>query len=274
MNENNLRRLAASILLSVYLCAAIASSGRADVLDDMGIKLVNVSGETFQMGDTFGGSQKKALAHDVTLSDFSISATEITFAQFDRFCDATGAEKPGDEGWGRGDRPVMNITWNDAVDFCEWLSSESNREIRLPTEAEWEYAARSGGKDIRFGNGKDVADPSQINFDGSKEHEKTYSRAGESRQETTPTASFAPNDLGLYDMSGNVWEWCGDWLGKDYYQNSPEKDPKGPQTGTFRVIRGGSWGFKAMRCFDRASYIPESNVEHGSQIGFRVVATQ
>ncbi len=152
------------------------------------------------------------------------------------------------------------MSWLDAVAYCNWLSEQQgltkvytiNESMatadwnadgyRLPTEAEWEYAARSGGKRVRFGNGKDVADPSEINFAGSAAYKTNYSRVGVFREKTIPVGSFRPNDLGLHDMTGNVWEWCWDWFGENYYAKSEQDNPTGPSLGYRRVLRGGSWG--------------------------------
>lgn len=194
----------------------------------------------------------------VTVSDFYLGKYEVTFDEYDAFCTATGREKPSDSGWGRGQRPVINVSWNDAVAYCNWRSEKESltkvytisgstvtanwnaKGYRLPTEAEWEYAARGGGKAVLFGNGKNVADPREINFDGSSSYKKDYSIAGEYRQKTVPVGSLnSPNALGLHDMSGNVWEWCWDW--KTTYPGGERNNYRGPDSGSLRVLRGGSW---------------------------------
>ncbi len=183
---------------------------------------------------------------------------------------------------------MINISWEDAVAYCNWLSEKHGLKpvysgkgaslsanwnangYRLPTEAEWEYAARSGGKKLRFGNGKDVADPKEINFYGGAGARAKYSVVGEFRKKTVPVASLNnPNALGLHDMSGNVLEWCWDWYDEKYYNNSPAKDPYGPAIGEFRVSRGGSWNNVPFSCrvSYRHWYIP---VDHKSNGGFRL----
>ncbi|HEX9933773.1 MAG TPA: SUMF1/EgtB/PvdO family nonheme iron enzyme, partial [bacterium] len=140
---------------------------------------------------------------------------------------------------------------------------------RLPTEAEWEYAAREGGRNVRFGNGKDIADPSEINFDARADFKRLYSVVGVYRHKTTPVASFPPNSLGLYDMSGNVWEWCSDWYDANYYSSSPDTNPRGPNSGSERVLRGGSWscGPGDVQCSDRGRYDPGTwDVNHGFRV--------
>ena len=168
--------------------------------------------------------------------------------------DANGNIRPASE----MNHPVLYVSWYDAVAYCNWLSEQQGlrkvytirgREVvadwsangyRLPTEAEWEYAARGGGKSVLFGNGKNVADPSEINFDGSARWKKAYSVAGVYREKTVPVGSLnSPNGLGLHDMSGNVYEWCWDW--KADYSSSSKTNPRGPERGSDRVGRGGSW---------------------------------
>nr|VFJ44782.1 MAG: Formylglycine-generating enzyme, required for sulfatase activity, contains SUMF1/FGE domain [Candidatus Kentron sp. DK] len=164
---------------------------------------------TFQMGDVLGeGDDDEVPVRTVSVSRFLLSATTVTFDKYDAFCEATGSPKPSDNGWGRGDRPIINVDWSDALAFCSWLSERTGRTIRLPTEMEWEYAARQGGENVRFGNGENVARPTEINFDAREPYAEPYSNPGEYRGKTLPVDSFPPNRLGLHQMSGNVWEWC------------------------------------------------------------------
>ena len=233
-------------------------------------EMVRVPGGTFEMGDVMGDKESDdEQVHTVTMSDFMIGKYEVTFNEYDAFCEATGREKPKDSGWGRGNRPVIFVSWYDAVEYCNWLSEQHNLQpvylikgemvtadwsakgYRLPTEAEWEYAARGGGEKVRFGNGKDVGDPKEINFNGKEASKMPYSVVGENRQKTVPVGSLnSPNELGLHDMSGNVWEWCWNWYGP-YMKRAP-KDYYGPESGDYRVMRGGSWYDYADYC--RVSY--------------------
>ena len=239
-----------------------------------GIEFIYVKGGTFQMGDQFSeGSDDELPVHPVRVNDFYMSKYEITFDQYDAFCEATGKDKPGDGDWGRGKRPVIYVSWSDATAFSEWLSEQTREKIRLATEAEWEYAARERGKKVRFGNGKNIADPTEINFNASADYKQSYSVAGEYRRKTLPVGTFRPNSLGLYDMSGNVWEWCRDRYGEDYYANSPEDNPKGPSSGSSYVYRGGSWSVflpQLMRACVRFGTSADSRY---FGIGFRVVRT-
>jgi formylglycine-generating enzyme required for sulfatase activity len=148
------------------------------------------------------------------------------------------------------DCPVEQVSWDEVQDFLKKLNAQyPGNNYRLPTEAEWEYAARGGGKAVLFGNGKNTADPNEINIDGNISYKKTYSKLGESPSKTVPTGSLhSPNMLGLHDMSGNVYEWCSDWYASDYYKNSPTTNPTGPSSGSSRVCRGGSWGNSPQYC--------------------------
>jgi len=271
-------------------------------------KMVFVSGGTFEMGDVMEvhGADDEYPIHEVTVRDYYLGVYEVSFEEYDLFCVATKRKKPHDEGWGRGKRPVVNVSWYNAVEYCNWLSQQTKLKpvytinkntkdpnntsdnddfkwivsvdwsangYRLPTEAEWEYAARAvngkGGGKVRFGNGKDIADPKNMNFNGSKDKKRPYpySIVGEYRRKTTPVGSFSPNSLGLYDMSGNVWEWCWDWYGA--YPKDSQADPKGAVSGSDRVLRGGSLDSKPefVYCTNRLMYIP---VNRSYDLGFRL----
>ncbi len=258
--------------------STVENSGGTVMPDGM----VFVKGGKFLMGspDSEADRSTDETQHSVTVSSFYMGKYEITVAEFKVFAAAAGYQTDAEKGDGsyiwngtewkktaginwRHDvagnvrpekdynHPVIHISWNDATAYCEWLSKKSDKKYRLPTEAEWEYAARGGGKTVLFGNGKNIADPKEINFDGSVTYKKSYSVAGEYRQKTVPVGSLhSPNALGLHDMSGNVWEWCSDWYAD--YPTDAQTDPKGPGTGSDRVIRGGSWGDGPQYC--RAAY--------------------
>lgn len=261
------------MFISIYsVLAVFIFPPQPEPFNELGIQFVFVKGNEFKMGNTFTESKSESTtAHSVVLSDFYISATEVTFNQYDLFCEETDRKKPPDEGWGRENRPVIHVGWDDAVAYCHWASRKTGLEIRLPTEAEWEYAAREGGKEVRFGNGKDMADPNEINLGKANEMNKDYTIPGEHRDRTLPVASFAPNSLGLYDMAGNVWEWCADWYDKNYYLVSPDHNPAGPGFGKYRVIRGGSWNSGPMTCYNRGAFAPDTEDSKTNDLGFRVV---
>ncbi len=247
-----------------------------------GIEMVFVKGGTFKMGCTGEqsdcGDDEKPV-HTVTMDDFYMGKYEVTVARFKKFIDATGyetdAEKNGyswiwDGEWKKkngvdwrcdvkGNRrnsstynnPVINVSWNDAVAFCKWLSKETGQHYRLPTEAEWEYAARGGNRSSGY------------KYAGSNNIDQVAWYWENSGKKTHPVGQKKPNELGIYDMSGNVWEWCSDWYGKNYYGSSPQNNPQGPSSGSYRVARGGSWSYYARDC--RVAY------RYGLSPGFRII---
>ena len=239
----------------------------SDSVVHVDIEMVYVEGGIFAMGSESGDPDEKPL-HNVSLNSFSISRFEITFDQYDLFYSSTGRPKPSDNGWGRGNRPVVNVIWNDANDYCKWLSIQTGRTVRLPTEAEWEFASKGGVFNRGYlYSGGDSANEVSWNFNialGS----------------THEVGTKKGNDLGLFDMSGNVWEWCSDWYDQNYYLNSSNLNPKGPALGTLKVIRGGSWAsFKVphgegeivlngLRTTDRGSSSPTLT---SAEFGFRPV---
>ncbi len=166
----------------------------------------------------------RELVSEVAVSEFTLGRYAVTFEQYDRFAQVTGSKLPGACGWGRKSRPIMKVSWFDATAYVQWLSEVTGEYFRLPTEAEWEQACRAGTKtDYSFGEN---LTKEQANFD------RTNSK-------TMPVGSYQPNPFGLYEMHGNVWEWCSDWY--DKYPTGKVKDPQGPVNGKYRVLRGGSW---------------------------------
>ena len=172
----------------------------------------------------------------------------------------TGRRPVNDSGWGGGKQPVINVSWDVAVAYCEWLSKKTGKIYRLPTEAEWEYAARSGGKDEKWSGTSTEAELGEYaRYDknsGGKSH---------------PVGKKKANGLGLHDMSGNVWEWCQDRYGK--YPVGTVTDPVGTESGSLRVIRGGGWDYSARYCrtASRDDYWTGSRFDY---IGFRLARGQ
>lgn len=238
-------------------------------MPDYGMVLVH--GGAFTMGCTSEQQDCEDYEkppHVVTVSDFYIGKYEVTQKQWrDIMGDNPSRFEDCDQ------CPVENVSWDDVQEFLQKLNEKHpGKNYRLPTEAEWEYAARSGGGRGLFGNGKNVADPADINFDASTTYKKTYSVAGEYRQRTVPVGSLrSPNALGLHDMSGNVYEWCSDWYGD--YGSGSQINPQGPVSGSFRVCRGGSW-FNAPQVCRVAN---RGNVTPGNRsydLGFRLARTK
>lgn len=244
---------------------------RADPFQDL---MIPIKGGTFVMGDTFGdgGSWEKPV-HKVTVPDFHLCKYPVTQRQWKAIMGDDPSHFKGD------DLPVENVSWDNVQKFIQKLNEQTGKNYRLPTEAEWEYAAREGGKKVRFGNGKDIADPKEINFNGTKDYKKPYSVEGEYRGKTTPAfvptagkpvSQFKPNALGLHDMSGNVWEWCQD-VWHENYNGAPE-DGSAWEKGdnSFRVLRGGSWSIDPEIC--RVANRRGNNPNYRNKvIGFRVV---
>jgi len=253
------------------------------------VKVSSLPEGSFKMGGHYHLISDK-YTHTVKLSSYEIGQYEVTFEEYDFFCKATKRRLPDDEGWGRGKQPVINVSWFDAVEYCNWLSKQKGLEqvyvisgsrveanlnsngYRLPTEAEWEYAAsyRTAASKALFGNGKDMADPREINFDGSQLNKKDYSVEGVSRGRPIQVGQLnSPNALKLHEMSGNVREWCHDWYEDDYYDISPAKDPPGPYNGRKRVIRGGDYsdGPEYILTTQRTGLPPQSR---SRTLGFRV----
>jgi formylglycine-generating enzyme required for sulfatase activity len=225
-----------------------------------------IEGETFQMGDTRNeGESIEKPVHTVTVSSFWMSKYEVTQRQWTQIMGSNPSYFKGCD-----DCPVENVSWDDVQEFLKKLNARTGGNYRLPTEAEWEYAAGGGAnKRTRFGNGKDILDLKEANFDARTDYKKDYSVVGAYSQKTVKVGSFDPNILGLYDISGNVWEWCSDWYGS--YSNAVQENPKGPATGPFRVLRGGSWDYTPIyaRVAFRFNYLP---VSRRNYIGFRVVS--
>ena len=205
---------------------------------NLGIEFVLIKGGCYMMGDVFGdGDPDEQPAHKVCLDDFYLARYELTQGQWKKVMNSNPAHnKKGDN------YPVEVVTKWQVDDFLKQLNNKSKTSYRLPTEAEWEYACRSGGKKLRFGTDNNKVTPNNANQEGS----------GDGFEKSAPVGSFSPNGLGLYDMSGNVSEWTSDWYDREYYTYSPVNNPKGAKSSDARYFarRGGSWYNKTrfLRC--------------------------
>lgn len=242
--------------------------------NSLGIKFALIPAGTFWMGTPEkeeGCRENEIPRREVSLTrSFYMALTPVTQKQFFQVMGQNPARFHPDNG-GSLDNPVESVTWEQAEEFCRKLSerpeeSQAKRHFRLPTEAEWEYACRAGTS-TPFCFGESLSS-TQANFDGNF----PYGHGAKDRnlQKTSRVGQFPANNFGLHDMHGNVWEWCADWLESLYYQWGPKRDPKGPSTGKYKVLRGGSWKNHAITC--RSGYRNALNPRlKDSATGFRVV---
>jgi len=218
-------------------------------------ELVLIKGGCFQMGDTFGdGQADEQPVRTACVDDFYIGKYEVTQGQWQS---VMGSNPSFFKNCGEK-CPVEQVSWNDIQEFLTKLNAKSGKKYRLPTEAEWEYAARSGGKKEKYAG-----------TSSDDELGKYAWYSANSGGSIHPSGQKQPNGLGLYDMTGNAWEWCQDWYGEMYYRQSPRKNPAGPQSGTRRVLRGGAWLFEpaGSRASTRYGLTPEAK---GDLYGFRL----
>ncbi|MBF0555184.1 MAG: SUMF1/EgtB/PvdO family nonheme iron enzyme [Nitrospirae bacterium] len=241
-----------------------------------GMEFVFVKGGCYQMGDMFGdGYENEKPVHEVCVDDFYLGKYEVTNAQFKKFADDTGyrteAEKENkgfgisgdgknDWGWKAGlnwmypiypsddisskmSHPVVQVSWNDAKEFIIWLNKKTGGKYKLPTEAEWEYACRNGGKQHKYswGNGSPSGNIADEAFKRKYPNAKVWAGYDDGYAYTAPVGSYRASELGLYDMTGNVWEWVEDIYAKDAYSKHQRDNPIYTGPGEGRVIRGGSW---------------------------------
>jgi len=287
--------------------AELSSTAAKKLVPDM----VLVKGTSFQMGSSDGQDDEKPV-HKVTVSDFYLGKYEVTLAEFKAFVDDSGYQTDAEkEGWSyawtgtswdkkngvtwrddvEGNRrpvsehnhPVIHVSWNDAKAYCAWLTEKTGRQYRLPTEAEWEYAAGNGAKHHKYswgdGNptgkkGGNVADETGANkFNWKKNASNIFVGYNDGYAATAPVGSFDENDFGLHDMSGNVWEWCEDWYHSDYKGAPADGSAWLSPAGSYRVVRGGSWNSNPqnVRAADRSNDAPGNRVLN---IGFRLARTK
>lgn len=228
---------------------------------DINLTMVSIPGGTFEMGCSPGDSdceEDESPRHMVTISAFQMSAFETTQGQWEEVMGSNPSRFPecGPE------CPVEVVSWNDVQNFIERLNNQTGMQYRLPTEAEWEYAARAGAT-TKWHCGDDESCLGVYEWYNENSGDQTH-----------PVGQKEPNAWGLYDMSGNVWEWCSDWYGSNYYESSPDTDPQGPDAGSFRVVRLGGWRNNAMHCrtSQRSSGNPLGAMDN--RLGFRLCLSQ
>lgn len=228
------------------------------------MKLTLIPAGKFMMSspkDEMGRGEEEGPQHEVTISrPFYMGVYDVTQAQYEQVMGANPSR------FKSSGNPVETVSWLEAVAFCEKLSRQTGRTVALATEAQWEFACRAGTA-TPFNTGATLA-ADQANYDATYVYGSGVK--GEFRQKTTPAGSFKPNAFGMFDMHGNVWQWCADWYDKAYYAGSAAVDPKGPETGNLRVLRGGCWHVYPGDC--RSAYRfglqPEIRADRA---GFRVV---
>ena len=271
--------LDATARVNITLEKGISKLANGQDLHNGSTEMIFVQGGTFQMGSKDGDSVEKPV-HSVTVSDFYIGKYEVKVSEFKQFIYATGyrtdAEKVGYSYVYDGSRkkkngvtwkcdmkgnirptsennhPVIHVSWNDANIYCRWAGG------RLPTEAEWEYAARGGNKSKGY------------KYSGSNNIKDVAWYEGNSSRKTHLVGTKQANEIGIYDMSGNVWEWCNDWFDKNYYSKGYSRNPRGAYSGSYRVLRGGNWRsyIGGCRVADRGKGAPDSSL---NSPGFRLV---
>ena len=259
-----------------YADLAVFTDARADGSDCAFCpEMVVIPAGEFTMGsppDEEDRADNEGPQREVRVPRFALGRHEVTFAQYDACVEAGGcAERPDDEGWGRGDRPVINVLWDDAQAYVAWLREATGQPYRLPSEAEWEFAARAGTT-TPFSTGATIS-TSEANYNGNY----TYGSGveGEYRQQTLPVGSFDANPWGLFEMHGNVWEWVEDcW--HDNYRGAPTDGAAWLEADggncSLRVLRGGSWG-NYPRLLRSAYRLRLSTVLRSRDYGFRVART-
>jgi formylglycine-generating enzyme required for sulfatase activity len=275
-----------------------------ETVEGVNLAMVWIPGGTFKMGSRmspeevvkkYGGAagdekffRDEHPVHEVELDGFWMGKFEVTNAQFRKFRPShssgewEGRDLDGDS------QPAVGVTRNDAKAFCGWLSEKTGRTYTLPTEAQWEYACRAGTETERYwgdddetmGRYANVADQTardslkkSLEKNNVRWEEWFVAKTTDGYVVSAPVGCFKPNAFGLYDMIGNVWEWCGDWYGENYYASSERRNPTGPAAGTYRVLRGGGWGRDPRLCRSANRY-GAAPVGREDLLGFRVVRTQ
>jgi formylglycine-generating enzyme required for sulfatase activity len=294
MSRSVLCAAALAILASGLSSAQQAPRSLAKTIDDGHGAYVLVPAGSFRMGDNFDeGEARERPVHVVELDAFYIARFEMTNGEWKKFRDDPGYDDPGlwpdgrvvpkdqvpywtqanNHGGGTPESdayPVLGVNWDSAVAYCNWLSAKTGKKYRLPTEAEWEKAAR--GTDQRRYPWGNAIDRSYANFVGAQAFDTGRQVGyydGTTREGQATHSNASP--YGAYDMAGNVMEWCQDWYSRDYYAGSPRRNPRGPETGAYRVVRGGSFFVEAADLRSSARSAAWPSFQGHRMIGFRAV---
>lgn len=302
MRRYTIAKIAMILFLTATDSRGVPAGGGSAFTDaTVGMEFVAVPGGCFQMGDSFGdGESDERPVHEVCVDSFTMGKYSVTVGQFRKFVISTGYRTDAENGGGcftvdanghwskvssanwknpgfsqTDSHPVVCISWKDATEFSKWLTQQNGKTYRLPTEAEWEYAARGATNGRNFWG--DSADDA-CNYANVRDRTASKTRLPRLTPHdcddrcvfTAPVGSYRPNPFGLYDMMGNVWQWTGDWYSESYYSVSPRNNPQGAFSGSRRVPRGGSWRSSAEHVRASLRVHPPSSQTAG--VGFRLVS--
>lgn len=266
-----IKRSAIAATLALLASACTQTATRTAELLPFEPETVAIAEGDFLMGspaNEAGHASDEGPQHAMHIKAFRMGKTEVTFAQYDAFAEATGRKKPADEGWGRGTRPVINVSWQDAYAYSQWLSEKTGKRYRLPTEAEWEYAARAGTT-TPFYTGNCIS-TQQANYHGNWfDYNHCGAKTGTFLEKTQPVAHYAPNAWGLYDMAGNVWEWTCSGYTKQGYNGEESSCNIDTKFSFSRAARGGSW-FVHPSFLRSASRLDGRVLDSRHNLGFRL----
>jgi len=263
------------LFVILFSCPPLARSQQAYTDPTTGMQFAFVKGGCFEMGDSTGdGDPNERPVHRVCLSDFYIGMYEVTNSQYQKYMAEHQSGSSDENNLNGANQPVVNVSWEDATAFAEWLSSQSGEHYRLPTESEWEFAARAGSNQSRFwGNNPDeactYANVADMTAKKIRPQWTTFF-CDDQHFVSAEVGSFKPNKFNLYDVLGNVWEWCLDVYNSEAYSKLPQDDPVYQGSGEYRVMRGGGWsnGPLGIRSSHRVGLSP--NFGHHA-LGFRLV---
>ena len=263
--KNNFSYLGLILLVAVALVSCmmetvtvVGPNLEVEESNEVNIEMIEVDGGTFQMGSNDGESDEKPI-HSVTLISYFIGKYPVTQAQWKAVMGASTTLSNPSNNKNCDNCPVENVSWDDVSGFIVGLNRQTGKKYRLPTEAEWEYAARGGNRSQGY------------TYSGSNTIDNVAWCKDNSSSKTHPVGEKQANELGIYDMSGNVWEWCSDWY--DAYSSGSQTNPTGPNSGSNRVLRGGSWINNATNC--RVVYRNFAAPSHRSfLIGFRLALSK
>jgi len=263
------------LILLLFAVPTVSWAAGGDTDPATGMEFVVVKGGCYAMGDSVGdGDPNERPVHEVCVSDFSIGEYEVTNGQFRQFDPQHTSNRIESDQLNDDRQPVVNVSWEQATAYAKWLSEKSGATYRLPTEAEWEYAARAGVMASRFwgSNPDEACQYANVADLTAKQHwaKWTTFSCDDKYSQSAPVGSFMPNGNGIYDMLGNVWEWCEDVYNSEAYAKLPKDNPVFTGMGEYRVMRGGGWsnGPLGVRSSHRVGLSPDFG-HHA--LGFRLV---